>query len=523
MPRTWARPDLTGTRNGVNLSFSIPSMPDGGMVWIVFNGRLLFEVSLSPDSLQYSRTGAAVVLGLAPTATDTLWAYVVDEGEAVLTTAIQLVQEQRRVFYYNVEARDKADVLHEIIEKDISSTRWSYYPIGGCGDADIVLRRPFDDFGQLALDWDIQIWREPDILGKAGAQLPAQLPIQLGTAHQGTRELRYSGFVREIQRVCADDEQVVIRCAGYSRQLNYIFIPEQETPWQGMDVAAIVRDIIYRFVIPGTKITLDENLVPNTGITIDSSINFDHTAYDAIRLLGEIAGNAEWGVDAQRRFYFLQPANQAKQTHVIGDRISLYRPATNTDDIVKTVYVRGANGQKFVFNYGTPEAGFHKQRREFVAALQSEDVAALWGAAYFARHGESHPSGQLQLGETDDWIERVGHPLGLLRVIGGPVFVSPGDPLGSSAASAGFQPGAFQLGAFQSTTPAAGAALPLLLGAVYGRYTDESFRIASISYQPTDNALAVDIGLGERKRPLADLFETINYKLGQLAQAQGLT
>jgi len=462
-------------------------------VWIVFNGRILFEVGIGPDALQYSRTGAAVVLGLAPAADDTLWAYVAAEEEQAATTAIALVQELRRTFYYNVEARDKAGLLQEILEKDISSSRWTYYPIGGCGEAEIILRRPFDDFGSVALDWDMQIWRDVDILGQAGARLPAQLPIRLGTAHAGSRELRWGGFVREIQRILADDEQVILRCAGWSRQLAYIFIPEQDTPWQGQDIGAIVRDIIDRFVIPGSKIqrTTALTLVPDTGVVIDQ-INFDTTAFDAIKVLAEIAGNAEWGVRADKEFYFLQPSTSVKQTHVIGDRISLYRPATNTDEIVKTVYLRGAGGFQATINSGTPEAGFYKQRREFVASIQSEDIATLWGAAYFARFGESQPSGQLQLGETDDWIENVSHPLGLLRVIGGPVFISPGDPLP--------------------------AALPMKLGNMYGRYTDESFKIASIAYQPTDDALQVDIGLGQRKRPLADLLETINYKLAELQQ-----
>ena len=525
MARTWNRPDLTGTRNGTNKNFTIPSLPDGAAVWIIFNGNILFEVSLSPDSLQYTRTGSAVTLGLAPTATDTLWAYIAAEEEGAVSQALQLIQEIRRTFYYDVEARNKADALQEIIEKDISSVRWTYYPIGGCGEAEIVLRRPYDDCGDIVLDWDMQIWRDIDILGKAGAQLPAQLPVRLGTAHHGGRELRYSGFVREIQRVlAADDEQVILRCAGYSRQMNYIFIPEQDSPWMNVDVAAIVRDIITRFVVPGSKIILDPDLVPDTGVIIQApGINFDGTAFDAIRVLGELAGNAEWGVRADRKFYFVQPTQTAKQTHPIGSHVALYRPAVNTDDIVKTVYLRGANGFKATANFGAPEAGFFKQRREFVAAIQSENTAELWAASYFARHGESQPSGTLQLGETDDWIENVGHPLGLLRVIGGPVFTSPGDRLGSGASTAAFQVNAFQPGAFQGSTPEGGAQLPIKLASIYGRYTDESFRIASISYQPTDDALSIDIGLGERKRPLSDIFELINYKLAELQSAQGLT
>jgi hypothetical protein len=502
MARVWSHPDLTGTRNGANVNFTVP-LPEGGLlVCIIFNGRKIYRKTLSPGAQEYTITGNAVVLGLAPNADDTLWCYVVVEDTAAPTTAIALVQSIRRTFYYTAWAYNKQQELQEVLERDISASRWSYFPIGGCGEAELILRRPYDDFGQIALDWGIEIWRERDLLGQAGIRLPAQLPLQLGTAHAGDRELRWSGFVREIERILGDDEQVILKCAGWSRQMAYVFVPIQEdgggnpAPWEHMDVAAIVRDIVDRYVVPGTQIkrTPGLGLVPDTGVTVNS-FNVDTTAFDAISTLAVIAGNAEWGVRPDKEFYFVQPTNAVKQTHVIADRVLIYRPRTSTDEIVKTVHLRGANGFKATVNIGTPEPGYYKERREVVAGIQTAEVAQLWAAAYAARFGDSSPSGALQLGMTDDWIENVQHPLGLLRVIGAPVFVTQGEALP--------------------------AQLPMKLGVSYGKYTDERFKIGSITYTPTDDALNLEIGLGARKRPLADLFETINFKIGELQQ--GLT
>jgi hypothetical protein len=64
--------------------------------------------------------------------------------------------------------------------------------------------------------------------------------------------------------------------------------------------------------------------------------------------------------------------------------------------------------------------------------------------------------------------------------------------------------------------------LPVKLGAMYGKNTDERFRISSIQYQPTEDALRITIGLGQRRHPLADIFGNINYRLTQQEQAQGL-
>ncbi len=490
---------MVGLRNSSNTAFTVPGLPPDvdSTVEIIFNGKILYKVSISPTGpLEASITGSAVVVGLAPDATAQLWAIIVSDDQPTIRGDIIIVQELRKSFYFGVEAYDKNLVFTEWLDKDVSSISWSYNPIGGCGDAEIVLRRPYDEIGTIDLEHGIEIWREPDLLGKPGARLPAELPAQLGIAHYGSRELRWGGFIWEIERVLSNDEQVVLRLDGWSRQLRYIFVPEET--WTDRDVAYIVRDLLDRFVTPNTRIkhTFELGLIPDTGIVIDS-ITFDALAFDCLRVLGEIAGNAEWGVNANREFYFVPPsANTVKQTYVIGDRILDYRPRTNTDEIVTKVHLRGANGFKRTIEIGEAESNYSKERREFIAAIQTDEVATLWATAYAAKYSVSSPSGQLVIGETDDWIESVSHPLGLLRVIGGPVMTTAGDRLES--------------------------ALPFALGGMYGRNTDERFRIGSIQYRPTDDALQISVNLGQRTHALADLIGTIQYRLAQQEQAQGL-
>jgi hypothetical protein len=528
MPRTWYRADLVGLRNGINTSFTVPGLPPDAVstVEIIFNGKLLYKVGISPAGpLECSITGSAVVVGLAPDPTAQLWVIVVSNDEVAIRVSIPIVQEERRTFYFGVEAYDKNLVFNEWLDKDISSITWSYNPIGGCGVADITLRRPYDELGDLSLEWGIEIWREPDLLGKPGARLDAPLPIQLGIAHYGNRELRWGGYVWEIERVLSDDEQVILRCDGWSRQLRRIFIPE--TTWENQDVGYIVRDLIERFVVPGTRIlkTFELGLIPDTGIVIDS-ITFDAYASDCLRTLAEIAGNCEWGCLPNREFYFIAPsATTIKQTYAIGDRVLDYRPRSSADEIVNRIHLRGANGFKRTIELGELEPNYYKEHHEFVSAIQSDAVATLWAQSYAANHAIDSPSGQLVIGETDEWIESVGHPLGLLRVIGGPVMTSIGDRLESNVLVPGsFDPDIFDPAIFSTEDALSpeGALLPVKLGAMYGKNTDERFRISSIQYQPTEDALQITIGLGQRRHPLADIFGNINYRLTQQEQAQGL-
>lgn len=508
MARSWNRVDLEGTRNGSNTVFDIPSLPGGAYPLVIHNTRMLREVGSSPGATQYTISGATVTLGLAPEASDDLWARVSWDTpiggsnfafDGLPQHAPALLKRVAKTFPFSVRILDKAGNMIEYIDDDVSAIQWRYNALGGCADASITLRRPFDAYWKsekFGVDYGVEIWREIDTLGVAGARLDAVLPMELGTAFSGTQERRWGGFIREIEPVLADDESVELRCSGFSRQMEYIIVPAPAMPWQSMDIAAIVRDIIDTYVVPGTQVkrTPALNLVPDVGVTL-ANFTGESSALQMIAILGELAGNAEWGVRADREFFFAQRTSQVKQTHIIGDRVLLYRTVESSDEIITKVYVRTNDGTRYDITHVNHEAGYGKERLFFLPQLFDQNAAELWGTSYFARFANSQPSGRVTLGETDDWIEGVQHPLGLLRVVGGPVFVSPGEPLPDQ--------------------------LPMQLGVVYGAYTDQSFRINSITYRPTEDALQIDVELGERSNHIADYLRRIEYRLAELAQ--GLT
>jgi hypothetical protein len=505
MARRWRREDLEGVKDGVNKQFTVPSLPTNVLqIWIFWKAQSLKRVDSSPQALQFAAIGNfSIQLGDAPASSDDLWTQYVYDDLGLPDQALALLRRIDRTFVFSVRIYNKAGELVELIDRDVLQINWSYTPTGGCQDASVTLRRPFDQPGDVKLEYWLEIWREIDLNGVAGARLPAILGaqgIELGSAFTGVQARWWGGFIREIQPSLNENEEAIeLRCSGWSRQLEYIIVPRRASPWQNMDAAAIARDIIDTYVLPGSKIkrTSTLNLAPDVGVMLDS-FNAETTAARAIALLAEIAGNAEWGVRADREFFFLRRTNEIKQIYLVGDRIALYQQIDSADEIVNRVYLRGANDVLYTLASNL-EAGYYKERSLTIPSISSASVATLWGSSYFARYGSSVPSGRLTIAATDEQIEAEhysGRALGVVRVVGGPVVSGGGDRLS--------------------------AQLPIRLAQTYGSYTDTQFRIAGVRYSPGDDALNVEVSLGERNHSLADYLTRIEYRLQELQQARVL-
>ena len=201
--------------------------------------------------------------------------------------------------------------LGDILEKaeHTSAISWSYDAIGGCGSAEITLRRHFDSYGDIELEYQIEIFETVDMYrkgfslefgqdvfgGTGGFGTPfgpqgAELPMLLG----GSDYLRWSGFIREITPVLDNPELVRLRCSGWSRQLEYVMVASKAAPmgpitYTNGDVGAIARSIIDTFVIPGTQIrrTSGANLCQDVGLTVSTvGVTFETSCWEALKDLG---------------------------------------------------------------------------------------------------------------------------------------------------------------------------------------------------------------------------------------------
>jgi hypothetical protein len=72
---TWVIEDLSGTKNGSNVNFTISHTPIAESMMIVHQGIRQVRVAVTPQpgEAQYGVSGTAVVMGIAPAASIDLW------------------------------------------------------------------------------------------------------------------------------------------------------------------------------------------------------------------------------------------------------------------------------------------------------------------------------------------------------------------------------------------------------------------------------------------------------------------
>src|SRR5262245_36008518 len=132
-------------------------------------------------------------------------------------------------FEFEIILRNKQGIALEYLKKDCAAVTWTYDALGGCGIAEINLRRYFDNYGDIDLFYQIEIYEGIDMYRKGfgieiggdvfggapgtGSPLNAQFTSE-GIALASTGTLRWSGFIREIVPVLDLPEQVRLRCSG---------------------------------------------------------------------------------------------------------------------------------------------------------------------------------------------------------------------------------------------------------------------------------------------------------------------
>jgi hypothetical protein len=70
----WKTVDLTGVKNGINVTYTIPDVPDLETLLVIINTSALRWVASAPTIMQFTISGTTITLGLAPNSADRVWA-----------------------------------------------------------------------------------------------------------------------------------------------------------------------------------------------------------------------------------------------------------------------------------------------------------------------------------------------------------------------------------------------------------------------------------------------------------------
>lgn len=288
--------------------------------------------------------------------------------------AVNVFNAKKIPVEFRVELRDRQFNILELPDNQIDQLNFDFSRIGGCGDFDFSLPRNYCDEKFISGGFNIQIYIWNDT----------------------TRifDLWYQGSVQEkIPQVQSGKEFVRVIGHGYQAQLSNIQIPASTPPYVGMELSAIVKSIIDNFVVPNTNITYDLAEIVSTGFIADS-ISFATDCGSAITTLGDLAGNYEYGVDCNRKFYF-KPRSSTPGIYLsIGQDIINFSEDQDFKDIINQVIIQGGtlgDGSTYTKTFNDAQSqlkfGIIAQIIQN-SAITTDDVAAQLATATFLDYND---------------------------------------------------------------------------------------------------------------------------------------
>lgn len=220
-----------------------------------------------------------------------------------------------------LELSDTDFNLLEVLDEQFIDLSWEYTRIGGCGPIQFDLPREYCNEKGIGGDFNLKVYiRNP--LTK-------------------TYDLWYQGLIEDkAPNLRGENESVSIQGQGYQKQLSRIQLTNVN--YASQEVSVIVKNILDNYVVPNTDVTYSLGDLETTGFTIDS-IDFNTDALAAIQTLADIVGTREWGVNAERKFFFKARSETVGFRFPIGGKITAFSGDDSFRDVVNRVIIQGGD------------------------------------------------------------------------------------------------------------------------------------------------------------------------------------
>lgn len=365
---------------------------------------------------------------------------------------------------FALEIRNRNFDLFKVVTKFQKGLSWNWDLVGGCGQCSLDLGREHDFLNGIGPDFDLQIWLE-------------------GFG------LVYRGYLEMNRPVIQTPDTIKLSFVGYSGQLSRVRVNKT---YNYQEISVIVKDILDTYVVPETKITYDETDIELTTFTPDV-IEFDTMAPSALKTLADIAGNVEWGVDRNRKFFFKQKSREVRHRVRISKDVDKYDYIDDYAGITNRIHVKGGTvaGAKFedtVNNEESQTAYGIRSRIASNSAIITSAVAQRWGSGLLASEARIQRRATILLVKNEAFFEQTV-PVGRIVVIDPPIIQAKkyGDP-----------------------------------DAIYGsfRYGQQpDYEISSIKYSLADEGTSVNINAGFARPNLTEEIKRLEYEIEQLRNA----
>ena len=366
---------------------------------------------------------------------------------------------------YTVELRNKTFDLIKVLTPFTKKLSWGYGRIGGCGTASIDLSMDADELQNVVQpDYEIQVWLE-------------------------THGLVYRGYLEGDTPAVKSKESIKLSISGYVTQLKRIRVNHTYT---SDEISVIVKHILDNYITPNTSITYDSADIETTSYTADS-LEFDVMADSAIETLSALAGNFEWGVDRNRKFFFKAMDSSVRHYAKYKIDIDSYDTYNDYSNIKNRLYIKGGTvgGSTFEATANNAESQTSYGLRERIAsnsAIVSSAVAQRYGTMILAEEARIHRRATLKLKRCTQFFESTT-PIGRIKIVGENIVQA--KKYGAS-------------------------------DAIYGQFKyggDFSLEFNSIKYEIDDQGLNVNINAGFAKPHVALQLRQLEYEINQLRNA----
>lgn len=231
---------------------------------------------------------------------------------------------------FRLELRDKSFNLKEILDDEFIDLSWSYSRIGGCGEFDFRLPRKRFEERSLTGESNVRIYYRNQLTNSF--------------------DLWYQGIItNKIPNISGNSEYIQVSGHGYQQQLSRIYL--NNVSYSGQEASVIIKSILDNYVTPYTNITYSVSDLEATTFYFDS-IQFNETALSAIQKINSTVGNYEWGVNANRSFYFKARSQSIGFRFVQGNNIINFHDNQDFSEVINQVYVQGAQSGGTYFQSG---------------------------------------------------------------------------------------------------------------------------------------------------------------------------
>lgn len=299
---------------------------------------------------------------------------------------------------YKIVMSDRAFNVLEEIQDIASNISWDYNRIGGCGSFSFEVPIRFCEETFLGGSFNVKIY--------------------LMNYSTGDYELRYQGRIEnKSHNVRGIKETITVSGSGYQSQLKDIIVNQDYT---SSEVSAIVEDILDNDIVPNTNITYDGGDVVATSFTPDSIEFKDKDGLDCMQTLAEVVGSREWGVDANRKFYFKARSSTVGFRFPLDGKITSFSNDTSSIDIINRVIIAGGDVsgtpyREVINNLPSQRKWGRRDKVVSNSSIVTTQVANQFATATFTDNADIVRSARLEM--VDNLVMESTIPIPLVQVI----------------------------------------------------------------------------------------------------------